>query len=215
MRTDEFDATTGKTFAKPVRIGGLAIQQPCRFLLRKPHIDECLNCVHFGVICGKSEDGERFSIAVDQQHDLRALAPLGFAYVGAPFFAGANVPSAIASSQLIRPTASSFLISRRIAFSQTPASDHSFKRRQHVAGLGYRSGKSCHRAPVFSIHKTPSRHSLAGTRGRPPSSDLGGSCSRSRSRTHCESDTNGFGAVLDPVVFGRRLGGHFDREMTM
>jgi len=26
---------------------------------------------------------------------------------------------------------------------------------------------------------------------------------------------NGFGAVLDPVLFGRRRGGHIDREMTM
>jgi hypothetical protein len=26
---------------------------------------------------------------------------------------------------------------------------------------------------------------------------------------------NGFGAVLDPVVFGRRRGGHIDRVMTM
>ena len=32
---------------------------------------------------------------------------------------------------------------------------------------------------------------------------------------HCESDTKGFGAVLDPVVFGRRRFGHEDRLINM
>ena len=32
---------------------------------------------------------------------------------------------------------------------------------------------------------------------------------------HWESVRNWFGTVLDPVVFGRRLRGHIDREINM
>lgn len=53
---------------------------------------------------------------------------------------------------------------------------------------------------------------LAERPGRPPRPTAAGSTSASRTglarygliRTHWESDTNGFGADLDPVVFGRR-----------
>ena len=48
--------------------------------------------------------------------------------------------------------------------------------------------------------------------GRP---SLGGSCSKSLIRTHWGSTRNGFEAILNSAVLGRRRGGHFDREMTM
>jgi hypothetical protein len=52
--------------------------------------------------------------------------------------------------------------------SQIPCSSQSRSRRQHVAGEGNSSGKSCQRAPLRRIHRIPSRtlRSLAG--GLPP-----------------------------------------------
>ena len=61
----------------------------------------------------------------------------------------------------------------------------------------------------------PSRHALGLAGGRPPRGDIRGLGKRSLIRFHWESLMNGFGAVLDPVLFGRRRGGHIDREMTM
>lgn len=178
-------------------------------------IDQSLQGVDLRLIGRKGECRERRAVTVDHQHDLGSLAFFVLANVGAPFFAGENVPSPIASSQSIWLSASSFFSNRRHAFSQTPAAVHSCNRRQQVAGLGYRSGKSCHRAPVFSTQRMPSRHALAATLGRPPRFDFGGSRSKSRIRSHCELSRNGFGAVLDPVVFGRRRGGHSDRGLSM
>src|SRR5690606_127776 len=149
---------------------------------------------------------ERRALAVDHQHDLGPFAFLGAADLGAPFFAGANVPSAIPSSQWICRSPSSWPSSRLQASAKIPASTQALNRLQQVAGEGYRSGKSFHRAPVCRIHKMPSRHGRGGTRGRPPFELTGGSGKRSAIRSHWESLTNGGGAVRDPVVLGRRTG---------
>src|SRR5271170_1261150 len=66
------------------------------------------------------------TLAVDQYHPLRALAPLGFSDRGAPFFAGAKLPSRKASSHFSSPSASS----------HTSCSSHRFSRRQQVVGDG-------------------------------------------------------------------------------
>ncbi len=96
-----------------------------------------------------------------------------------------------------------------------PASVHSLWRRQQVEPEGYRCGKSCHRAPVFSTQMMPSRQARGLIGGRPPARDFRGLGKTSLMRFHWELLMNGFGAVLDPVSFGRRRGGHIDREMTM
>ena len=215
MRTDEFDSACGEIGSNPIGVSGLVVEQAFGLLLRDAILNERFDRVDLGATGRKREGRQRRPVAIDHQHDLGAFALLRLAYVGAPFFAGANVPSPIASSQSICLSLSSFFSRRDHAFSQTPDRLHASNRRQHVEGLGYRSGKSCHRAPVFSTHRMPSKQGLGATRGRPPSFDFGGSGNRSLIRTHCESSRNGFGAVLDPVVLGRRLGGQFDREMTM
>ena len=56
----------------------------------------------------------------------------------------------------------------RQILSHVPSSSHSRKRRQHVLGLGYLSGRSFQRAPVLSIQRMPSKHRRSLSGGRPP-----------------------------------------------
>ena len=112
-----------------------------------------------GRMDGKSQ---RNTLAVCQYHKLCALAALGFPDAQAPFFAGLNVPSRNASLQSSRSCSFSSVKNARHIFSQTPWSVQRFKRRQQVLGLGYRSGRSCQRAPVRNTHKIPSKHGRLG-----------------------------------------------------
>jgi hypothetical protein len=92
-------------------------------------------------------NSQRKTPTVDQYHPLRPLAALGFTDGGAPFFAGAKLPSRNASSHFSNPCASSAPSNARHASSQTSCSSHCLKRRQQVAGEGYLSGKNLHAAP--------------------------------------------------------------------
>jgi len=215
MRTYQIDATRFHPLANPIRISCLVVQKSFRKLLANAKFDERFQRVDFREVGGERENRQRQTLPIRHQHDLRAFTFLGLAYLGAPFFAGENVPSPIASDQCSNFRRSIFRSNRRQASSQIPASVHSRCRRQHVVGLGYRSGKSCHRAPLLRIHKTPSRHSRGVTLGRPPFAEIGGCGNRFLMSFHWELVINWFGAVLDPVVFGRRLRGHIDREINM
>ena len=99
---------------------------------------------------------QRKTLAVDHHHPLRPLAPLGFADAGAPFLAGAKLPSR--NDSLHFNCWRSFNSARNVRqiASQTPCSSQSRSRRQQVDGEGNSSGKSCQRAPLRSIHKMPS-----------------------------------------------------------
>lgn len=215
VRTDQFNLAILQTRPQPIGIRCFVIQQPFGPLLQQASVDQCFHGVDLSMIGRGDEGGEWNSLTIHHQHDLGSLTLLGLANLFTPFFAGANVPSAIASSQLIPWNSSNSRSNRVQAASQMPASVHSFNRRQQVAGEGYRSGKSFHRAPVYSTHKIPSRHSRGSTLGRPPALVMGGVGNRSAIRNHWQSSRKGGGAVLDPVVFGRRRGGHCDREMIM
>jgi len=113
-------------------------------------------------------DSQRNTAAVDHHHPLRPLAPLGFADGGAPFFAGAKLPSR--NDSLHFSCCFSFNSARnaRQIASQTPCSSQSRSRRQQVDGEENSSGKSCHRAPLRNIHKIPSSTLRSGAGGRPP-----------------------------------------------
>jgi hypothetical protein len=112
-------------------------------------------------------NSHRKTLTVDQYHPLRALAALGFADCGAPFFAGAKLPSRKVSSHFSRPLASSAPNRVRHASSQTPSSCHCCNRRQQVEGEGNSSGRNRHAAPVCRTHKMPSKHARFGAGGRP------------------------------------------------
>lgn len=111
---------------------------------------------------------QRNTLAIDHQHELRSLSPLGFPDGRAPFFAGMNMASTNVSSQSRIPSRSSSERNARHISVKTPVSCHSLSRRQQVLGLGYSSGRSLQRAPVFMIHRIPSKHRRSSARGRPP-----------------------------------------------
>ena len=136
-------------------------------------------------------NSQRKTATVDQYHPLRSLAALGFTDGGAPFFAGAKLPSRNASSHCSRPSPSSAPSSARQASSHTSCSSHCFSRRQQVAGDGYLSGKKRHAAPVCNTHKMPSRQPRLEAHGRPRLSlRRFGSGNRGSINSHCASLNN-------------------------
>jgi len=136
-------------------------------------------------------NSQRKTATVDQYHPLRPLAALGFADCGAPFLAGAKLPSRNVSSHFSRPSPSSAPSNVRHASSHTSCSSHCFKRRQQVAGEGYLSGKNLHAAPVCKTHRMPSRQARLDAHGRPRLSlRLFGSGSSGSINSHCASLNN-------------------------
>ena len=142
--------------------------------------------------CGTFQpNSQRKTPTVDQYHPLRCLAALGFTDCGAPFLAGAKLPSRKVSSHFNKPFASSDPSSVRHASSQTPCSSHCFNLRQQVAGEGYLSGRNRQAAPVCSTHRMPSRQSRLAAQGRPrPSLRTLGAGSRGSIFRHCASLNN-------------------------
>jgi hypothetical protein len=136
-------------------------------------------------------NSQRKTATVDQYHPLRPLAALGFTDCGAPFFAGAKLPSRNVSSHFSSPSPSSAPSRVRQASSHTSRSSHCFNRRQQVDGDGYLSGKNRHAAPVCNIHKMPSRHARLDAHGRPRLSlRRFGSGSSGAISSHCASLNN-------------------------
>ena len=128
---------------------------------------------------------QRSTRAIDQNHPLRALAPLGFPDPRSPFFAGMKLPSAKHSSQRSFCWSLSWAKKARQSWSSTPVSSHSLSRRQQVLGLPYRRGSSLHWAPVQRIQRMPSKQRRSFRRGRPPRGDTCGGGRWTRIACHC------------------------------
>ena len=182
--THEFCSALFEALSKPVRVSRFVVQQMIEHAFTDPNIEQCFHRVDLGVVGGEREDRQRDAVTVNHQHQFAAFASFGLTYVKAPFFAGENVPSPAACDQCSNFRRSIRRRSRRHASSQTPDSVHSRCRRWHVEGEGYRSGKSCHRAPFFRTQMMPSRHSRGVTRGRPPLGEGGGARNKSRMIAH-------------------------------
>lgn len=133
---------------------------------------------------------QRNTRAVDHHHPLCPLAPLGLSHCGAPFFAGAKLPSRNDSLHFNCCCSLSSARNARQIVSQTPCSSQSRNRRQQVEGEGNSSGKSCHRAPLRRIHKIPSSTLRSGAAGRPPRGRLGRLGSKGRIFSHWASVNN-------------------------
>ena len=133
---------------------------------------------------------QRKTRAVDPDHPLRPLAPLGFSGSRAPFFAGAKLPSKKASLQFNCWRSFNSPRNARQILSQTPCSSQSRSRRQQVEGDGNSSGKSCQRAPLRSIHKMPSSTLRSFAAGRPPRGRGGRWGSKGRTFSHWVSVSN-------------------------
>src|SRR3569623_2758824 len=188
MWTDELDVACAKPFSHGITVGSAIVHESIGNVARDGAIEQRLDQIHFGHTRTFDIYAERKPAAIDQEHELGALAALRRTNEIAPFFAEANVPSAEPCRQSIPPCWSSLWTSRRQAFSQTPEADQVMKRRQQVTYEGNVRGRSFQRAPLRSTHKMPSRQRRGSCLGRPPRGSGAGSDSKSEISRHCSSD---------------------------
>ena len=177
-RDDRVDPPLGQPRSQSVTVVAAVQDQPIWLrprparLMRSPHlnrVDRLLEEPDLARTGRVQVCFQRSTLAIDQKHPLGALALLGLADSGAPFFAGAKLPSPKHSSQ--RTFSASFNSARkaRHSASSVPFSSHSRSRRQQVVGLLYLRGSTFHCAPVHRIHRMPSKHLRSSAGGRPPS----------------------------------------------
>lgn len=170
-RSNKLNASTFKILAKLIRVISFISNQVLWFFAKL--INRFFNQRYLMWTGRGNGHSQRNTSAIGHNHELGALAPLGFSDFGAPFFAETNVPSIKHSLQSIWPFLSSLRIKVRHIFSQTPCSSHNFKRLQHVLGLGYFSGRSFHLAPVRRTQRMPSKTNRLFFQGRPPLFNFG------------------------------------------
>src|SRR2546421_4428439 len=195
MRADQNDAPFQQAPAQAVAVVGFVGHDPQRSFARsaasRPRdanlLQRGLGQRHFPRTGRLQFASQRNTLAVDHHHPLCAFALLGFSDASAPFLAGAKLPSRNDSLQSSRPFWSNSDRNWRQILSHVPSSSHSRKRRQHVLGLGYLSGRSFQRAPVLSIQRIPSRTSRSSAQGRPRLVRLGSS---GPILAHCLSERN-------------------------
>lgn len=186
VRRDQLDASCGQDSVQGVAIVGAITEKASRRIARKAGRKRRLNQRRLMRGSARHVDGERKTCAVCDGHDLGPLPALGLPDGRAPFFAGAKVASTAHSERSRPPRRTRSSASALSARASRPERFHAWKRRWHVAGEGYRSGRSCQRAPVLSTQSTPSRTSRSGMRGRPRAE--AGSASKMGARTlHCSS----------------------------
>jgi hypothetical protein len=195
MRRKKIDTTFPQALAKRVAVVSFVADhslgtcsRPPRSFLGDFDLLECL----FGEpdLCWRSRVGiasQRKTLAIDHHHALRSLSPFGFSDSRAPFFAGKKLASINASSQSSTPLASNSERKARHISLKTSASNHSFRRRQHVEGCGYLSGRSFHLAPVLSIHRIASNTKRSSALGLPPFGRGGDFGTRGSILAHCSS----------------------------
>ena len=176
-RDDGFDAACVQARPQPVAVIAAIQHQPIGFRPRSarpvgsPHLD-CVDRLLEELLLARTGRvqvcSQRSTLAIDQKHPLGTLPSLRLADSGAPFFAGAKLPSPKHSSQR---TLSASLRSARNArhrASSVPSSSHCRSRRQQVVELPYLRGSTFHGAPVQRIHRMPSKHLRGSAKGRPP-----------------------------------------------
>lgn len=209
--TDQFNSGIAQPLTERISVGGLVVEQPWRLLLEDALLQQRLDQTLVAWRRAGHKRPQRQTLSVDQHEQLCPFSFLRLTDTKAPFFAGANVASAMAISQSILPSRSSFFSRRDQTFGKMSASTHSLSRRQQVAYDGNLSGKSFHRQPARSIHRMPSKHGRGAILGRPK---LGTSGNKSLIKLHCSSVSSGLGTVLAPVVF-RPRSGHHSRDSNM
>ena len=199
MRADQFDAALSQPLPQMVAVGGEIVDQVLGKSSQATLIEKGFDQLDIVRTGAGDEDAQRQARGVGEDHDLGPFTTFGFADALAPFFADANVPSAIAWSRSIWPVRSRRCSSRDQARSHAPRLVQASNRRQHVLGEGKQDGKSFQRAPVRSTQQIPSKHSRDSAGGRPPSGERGNSGNRSAIRDHCSSSSSNVGSVVDPA----------------
>src|SRR5882672_1352622 len=222
MRCDQLDSSCRQPLAQRIAVVGAIGDHPQRFLawpstaIPPGHADRrerLFREPHLVGRCRVKLLSQRNKLAVDHHHPLRALAPLGFSDFRAPFFAGAKLPSRNDSLQSSCSRWFSSAKNVRQMVSQTPCSSQSRSLRQHVAGEGNSSGKSCQRAPLRRIHKIPSRTLRSLARGRPPCRELRGFGGKGAIFSHWASvNRQPYRAMRPPSALLPQLISHFQQS---
>jgi len=188
MRRDHFDSTFPELFVEPVAVVGHVPDYSLRKRSNETTVEQLLDKRHFMRRSTLDAYGDRKTSAVCDCHDLRTLAPLGFPNTRAPFFAEAKVPSTKHSVKSIPPRSRKSRARLSMIRLITLALTHCWNRRWHVWYGGYRSGRSCHGAPVLIIQRIPLRTERESFQGRPRPSARRFGFGISGSRTdHCSS----------------------------
>src|SRR5882724_994275 len=196
VRCDQFNPAHSQPLSQRIAVVTTIGDQAQRFLPRPPGMGSAAYAdrrerrfrePRFVRGCRTKVLSQRKTLAVDHHHPLRALAPLGFSDSSAPFLAGAKLPSRKDSLHCSCFRSLSSARNARQILSQTPCSSQSRSLRQHVAGEGNSSGKSCQRAPLRRIHKRPSSTLRSEARGRPPRRRERGPGSKGRTFSHWAS----------------------------
>ena len=188
MWSDQLDPCSSQQLIQRVTIVGSITNQPLRSFQDKSRCESCFNKGDFMRRSRRNVDGDRKTMAVCHRHDLRTFAALGLSDCPPPFLATTKKPSMKHSDRSRSPRSFKSLARVCRIFSSTPSFRHSWKRRWHVAGEGYRSGRSCQAAPVRSTHKMPASTSRLSHLGRPFPSSLGCFSGIKGSRiAHCSS----------------------------
>jgi len=173
MRTYKVNPALLQALTQGIRITSCIINQTLNLLLslwaRNLNLCKCFfNQRNFMRSRRVQPASQRKTLAVDHHHPLRAFAPFGFSDGQTPFFADAKLPSMKHSLQSILPWSFNSAKNVRQMVNQRSCSSQSLSLLQQVLGLGYSSGKSCHRAPVLRTHKMPSNTLRLLLQGRPP-----------------------------------------------
>ncbi len=192
MRADQFDPACRQSLAEALRVVSAITDEPggTRAGTSRAsawHLDRPQGFFREGDFRrrgAKESASQRYTRAVCHHHPLCTFATFGFTHAEPPFLALAKLPSMNTSSQLSLPWASSAERNTRQMLSQSSSSSQSRNRRQHVLALGYRSGRSRHRAPLRSTQRMPSKTSRSSARGR-PNPVAGGS--KGWMISHCQS----------------------------
>jgi hypothetical protein len=207
QRRDQHNAPPSQPLSQRVAVISLVGDHPQRFLPGTPSVmpsayadgrERLLGEADFRRGCRVKGVSQRNTAAVDHHHPLRPLAPLGFSDFGAPFFAGAKLPSKNDSLHSSCRRSFNSLKNARQIFNQTPCSSQSRSRRQQVEGCGYLSGRSCQRAPLRRIQRIPSKTRRFSIHGRPPRRCFGDFGSKGAIFFHCASVSNGPVRAIDP-----------------
>jgi hypothetical protein len=215
MRRKKVDASLSELFSMGIAVIGLVSDHSRRSrsgsagsFLRD--FDVCDDLLKEPDLSGRGRVGmasQRNTLAIDHHQVLRSLASLRFSDGRAPFFAGMKVASTKDSSQSRIPSASNSERKARHRSLRTPASYQSLKRRQHVEGSGYSSGRSRHLAPVLRTQRIPSKHARSSAGGRPPFGLRGRGGINGLIFSHCSSVNIGFRTLigLPPMSFLREI----------
>jgi len=197
VRRNHFNSTLCQLLIERITVVGTIPDKSSGSSQREGFIERSFDKGDFMWASRSRVHGDRKTISVCNDHELRTLAPLGLSHFGAPFFATTKVPSIKHSARSMSPRSSRSCASASRMFRITPSPTQTEKRLKHVVEDGYRSGRSFQAAPVRSTHKMPFMTArLSCTIGRPfPSARRSGSGIKGSRIAHCSSVSSSFLAM--------------------